>query len=299
MFELIPELTPKLISRLEHLRLRSKREFAGMGRGSHLSPRRGSSLEFADFRPYALGDDFRYIDWGLYARTDKFYVKLFKEEEELLTYIFLDDSASMAYPAADNKFRSALAIALALAYVALSEGDRVMLRMLSGRPLPSGSAFMEGRNRLADLARGLVHLKPAGVVDLAVALARELISIKRAGKIFLISDFLMLFNSVRRGLGMFAAANMDVSAIQVLGASELQGQGISGQAELVDAETGEQLRLLVGERERARYHDTLLRLTREMRAVCLKQGMRYAFYNTGESFEEFFLNAARQLDLVN
>jgi uncharacterized protein (DUF58 family) len=299
MFELIPELTPKLIARLDHLRMRTKREFAGMGRGSHLSPRRGSSLEFSDFRPYALGDDFRHIDWGLYARTDKFYIKLFKEEEDLLTYIFLDDSASMAYPAADNKFRAAVAIALALAYVALSEGDRVMLRMLSGRPLPTGAAFVQGRNRIAELARVVVQFKPAGALDLAAALARELISIKRAGKVFVISDFLMLFNSIRRGLGLFAAANMDVSAIQVLGAGELNGQGVNGSAELVDAETGERLRLAVSEKERARYRETLLRLAREIRAVCLKQGMRYALYNTGQSFEEFFLKAATQLDLVS
>ena len=299
MFDLVPELTPKLISRLDHLRLRTKREYAGMGRGSHLSPRRGSSLEFSDFRPYALGDDFRYIDWGLYARTDKFYVKLFKEEESLLTYIFIDDSASMAHPAADNKFRAALAIALALAYVVLSEGDRVMLRMLSGRVVPAAAGFVQGRSRVADLARALVGVKPAGALDLAAELARELISIKRAGKVFVISDFLMLFNSIRRGLGLFAAANMDVSAIQVLGASELKAQGIIGQAELVDAETGERLRLSVGENERARYRETLLRLAREIRAVCLKQGMRYALYNTGDSFEDFFLKAAVHLDLVH
>ena len=73
----------------------TRREFEGLGRGSHLSPRRGSSLEFSDFRHYALGDDFRFIDWGLYGRTDKLYIKLFKEEEDLLTYIFLDASASM------------------------------------------------------------------------------------------------------------------------------------------------------------------------------------------------------------
>ena len=77
---------------------------SGLGKGSHLSPRRGSSLEFSDFRHYALGDDFRYIDWGLYGRTDKLYIKLFKEEEDLLTYIFLDASASMGFPESDRKF---------------------------------------------------------------------------------------------------------------------------------------------------------------------------------------------------
>src|SRR3989442_15388522 len=132
MFGLPEEFTPEFLARLEQLRIKTRREYAGTGKGSHLSPRRGSSLEFNDFRHYALGDDFRYIDWGLYGRTDKLYIKLFKEEEDLLTYIFLDASASMAYPPSDRKFERAMSIALAFAYVALAAGDRVMIRVLGG-----------------------------------------------------------------------------------------------------------------------------------------------------------------------
>ena len=79
------------------------------------------------------GDDFRYIDWGLYGRTDKLYIKLFKEEEDLLTYIFIDASASMGFPERDRKFEAAVATALAMAYVALASGDRVMIRVLGGQ----------------------------------------------------------------------------------------------------------------------------------------------------------------------
>src|SRR5271169_384195 len=127
MLGLPEEFTPEFIARLEHLRIKTRREYAGLGKGSHLSPRRGSSLEFNDYRHYSTGDDFRYIDWGLYGRTDKLYIKLFKEEEDLLTYIFIDASASMGFPVKDRKFAAAITIALALAYVALSSGDRVMV----------------------------------------------------------------------------------------------------------------------------------------------------------------------------
>src|SRR6202041_3489348 len=132
MLGLPEEFTPDFLARLEHLRIKTRREFEGLGKGTHLSPRRGSSLEFSDFRHYALGDDFRFIDWGLYGRTDKLYIKLFKEEEDLLTYIFVDASASMGYPAGDRKFESPMLTALALAYVDLASGDRVMLRVLGG-----------------------------------------------------------------------------------------------------------------------------------------------------------------------
>ncbi len=228
MLALPAEFTPDFMARLENLRLKTRREYAGMGKGVHLSPRRGTSLEFNDFRPYSLGDDFRYIDWGLYGRTDKLYIKLFKEEEDLLTYIFVDASASMGYPAGDRKFSSAIAIALALAYVALSSGDRVMIRVLAGEGESSLPSFVKDRFRIVDLARRLSTIRPAGQLDLASTLAREMVAIRRAGKVFVISDYLMLLNSVTRGLSLFSAANMDVTVVQVLGGGELGGQGLDG-----------------------------------------------------------------------
>ncbi|MBI3759014.1 MAG: DUF58 domain-containing protein, partial [Deltaproteobacteria bacterium] len=169
MLGLPEEFTPDFIARLDQLRIKTRREFAGLGKGSHLSPRRGSSLEFSDFRHYSEGDDFRYIDWGLYGRTDKLYIKLFKEEEDLLTYIFIDASASMGFPERDRKFESAVATALAIAYVALASGDRVMIRVISGRGTPPPPAFVYGRHRIVELGRSLTAIRPGGEVDLAPA----------------------------------------------------------------------------------------------------------------------------------
>src|SRR5690349_20242072 len=278
MFGLPEEFTASFLARLEELRIRTRRQYAGMGKGTHLSPKRGSSLEFSDYRHYSLGDDFRYIDWGMYARTDKLYVKLFKEEEDLLTYIFLDASASMGFPASDRKFEKAVAIALALAYVALSSGDRVMIRVLAGSGPHPPPTFVIGRHRIVELAQRLRSFRPGGQADLANILAHDLVGIRRAGKVFVVSDFLMMPNSVTRGLGLFSAATMDVTAVQVLGARELSGQGLSGDVEVVDAETGEHLRVSMGTREREQYRNTLTRLSREIRAYCLKRGMHYALY---------------------
>jgi uncharacterized protein (DUF58 family) len=293
------ELTPWFLARLEDLRIRTRQQFPGMGKGSHLSPKRGSSLEFSDYRHYSLGDDFRYIDWGLYGRTDKLYIKLFKEEEDLLTYVFLDASASMAYPEGDRKFERAVLIALALGYVALASGDRVMLRVLGGSGTQPAPVFLYGRNRAIELAERLRAIRPGGQLDLASALARELVAIRRAGKCFVISDFLMMPNVVTRGLGLFTAATMDVTAVQVLGGRELSGQGLSGDVEVVDAETGEQVRVSMGAREREQYRQTLLRLSREIKAFCMKRGMHYALYTTDRSFQDFFLRAAADLGLAH
>ncbi len=299
MLGLPAEFTSDFLARLEQLRIKTRREYVGLGKGSHLSPRRGSSLEFNDFRHYSLGDDFRYIDWGLYGRTDKLYIKLFKEEEDLLTYIFVDASASMGFPAKDRKFESAVAMALALAYVALAAGDRVMVRILAGDGKPSAGGFVYGRHRIVELARLLASAKPAGELDLASALARELVSIRRAGKVFVISDYLMMLNSVTRGLGLFTAANMDVTAVQILGGIELEGQGLAGDVEVVDAETGERVRIGIGAREREQYRQGLLRFAREIRIFCYRDGLHYTLYTTDRSFQEFFLRAVTELGLVH
>jgi uncharacterized protein (DUF58 family) len=299
MFGLPEEFTPEFLARLEQLRIKTRREYAGLGKGSHLSPRRGSSLEFSDFRHYSLGDDFRYIDWGLYGRTDKLYIKLFKEEEDLLTYVFLDASASMAFPERDRKFESAIAVALAIAYVALSSGDRVMIRVLAGKGPSPSPIFAYGRHRIVELARQLTSIRAGDELDLAPALAREMVSLRRAGKVFVISDFMALLNSVERGLGLFTAASMDVSAVQILGASELDGQGLQGDVEVIDAENGERVRVSIGARERERYRETLLRFAREIRRFCFRTGLRYALYTTEHSFHDFFLHAATDLGLVH
>ncbi|MGC1400688.1 MAG: DUF58 domain-containing protein, partial [Candidatus Binatus sp.] len=178
MFGLPDEFTPGFLARLEKLRIRTRQRYAGLGRGMHLSPKRGSSLEFNDYRHYSPGDDFRYIDWGLYGRSDKLYIKLFQEEEDLLTYIFVDASASMGFPAGDRKFESAMLTALALAYVALASGDRVMLRVLGGKGAKVDPSFVNGRHRIVELARRLADLKPGGQFDFATSLATELLSIR-------------------------------------------------------------------------------------------------------------------------
>ncbi|HVN64687.1 MAG TPA: DUF58 domain-containing protein [Candidatus Binataceae bacterium] len=270
-----------------------------MGKGAHLSPKRGSSLEFHDFRHYAPGDDFRHIDWGLYGRSDKLYIKLFKEEEDLLTYIFIDASASMAFPEGDRKFESAIACALALAYVALASGDRVMIRVLGGAGTKVDPSFVHGRNRIVELGRRISALRPGGRFDFASALASELLAIRRAGKVFVISDFLMPLNSVTRGLGLFLAAAMDLTAVQILGARELDGQGLDGDVEAIDSESGERVRVSIGERERRQYRETLMRLTREIQSFCLKRGLHYALYATGGDFDRFFLRAAADLGLAH
>ena len=177
----------------------------------------------------------------------------------------------MGYPAARPQIRIRGATALALAYVALASGDRVMMRVLGGdgaKPPTrrSSTGAIESSSWRAvwrDLGRAASSISRR-------RWRRELVSIRRAGKVFMISDFLMLLNSVTRGLGLFTAANHGLTAVQILGGRELDGQGLDGDVEVVDAETGERLRVSIGEREREQYRETLTRLTREIKSFCLQ-----------------------------
>src|SRR6266702_783995 len=115
---MLPEpFTPQFLSQLETLRLRTRKEFLGRHTGSYSSPRRGTSVEFAAYRKYPPGDDIRYLAWGIYARTDRLYVRIFREEVVLVAYVFIDASASMGFPSREEKFLPASHVALALSYV--------------------------------------------------------------------------------------------------------------------------------------------------------------------------------------
>jgi hypothetical protein len=149
-----------------------------------------------------------------------------------------------------------------------------------------------------ELAQRLESMKPHGATDFGADMARDLVGLRRAGKVFVISDFLMLPNVATRGLGVFTAATMDVTAVQILGGREMSGQGLDGDIEVVDAETGEALRVSIGNRERERYTHTLQRLSREIRSFCLKRGMHYALNTTDQDFHEFFLKAVAELGLA-
>ena len=144
---MLPEpFTPAFLNQLETLRLRTRKEFLGGHSGSYGSPRRGTSLEFADYRRYVPGDDLRYLDWGIYARSDRLYVKLFREEVDLFAYLFIDASASMAFPSVREKFLPASHIGAALSYVVLANHDHVKIHLLGEPSASIPSPFYRGRS---------------------------------------------------------------------------------------------------------------------------------------------------------
>jgi uncharacterized protein (DUF58 family) len=278
--------TADFLSQLEALRLRTRKEFLGGHTGSYSSPRRGTSLEFSDYRRYVPGDDLRYIDWGIYARSDRLYIKVFRQEVDLFAYVFVDASASMAFPSRDEKFLPATHVALALAYVVLANHDHVKLHLLQSGG-GSSSQIYRGRRRMRDCVEFATSAVPSGSLDMASSLSQHLQRLRRPGKAILISDFLMPAASYQQGLNLLRAFNLDIVAIQVLSRSEVDPPFPRGSVALIDSENQNEIKHQWSASARRDYQMKLAHHNLEIRSFCHQSGIHYSFYVTDRDLGEF------------
>jgi uncharacterized protein (DUF58 family) len=285
---MLPEpFNPQFLTQLETLRLRTRKEFLGSHPGSYASPRRGTSLEFSDYRRYAPGDDLRYLDWGIYARSDRLYIKVFREEVDLFVYVFIDASASMGFPSTEAKFLPASHIGLALSYVVLANHDHVKLHLLQGESSSPASPFYRGRRRMNDCIRFATSLQPRGALDLAAVLKDQLQKLRKPGKAILISDFMMPARSYQQGLNLLRALNLDIATIQVLSRQEVDPPFANGGLDLVDSETEREVKLQWSARARQEYQSKLAQHNSELRSFCHQSGIHYSLYMNDRDLSEF------------
>lgn len=278
---------------LEGMRVLSRKVFRGQMRGERRSRNRGQSVEFVDFRPYMHGDDLRRIDWNLYGRMERHYVKLFEEEEDLRLYIVLDTSASMDY-GTPSKFDAARRLAAALAYITLSNHETVQVSVFAGdyRQLTTPT---RGKGKIHPLLRKLNELKADGGSQLATAASRFGASTRKSGLVVVISDFLMPegIDAITPLLG----GGHQVELVQVLAPEEANPQ-LTGDLELVDAETGETVELSLGAGVMRRYHARLAALQTQLKGFALRGGGDFFAYNSAMPVKEFVLGQLRSGKLV-
>jgi len=277
--------TPAFLTQLETLRLRTRKEFLGSHPGSYSSPRRGTSLEFADYRRYSPGDDLRYLDWGIYARTDRLYVKLFHEEVDLFAYVFIDASASMGFPSREAKFFPASHVALALCYVILANHDHVKLHLLQDQS--RASPFYRGRRRMTDCVSFATSAMPGGALDLAASLNDHLQRLRRPGKAILISDFLMPAAAYQKGLNLLRSFNLDIAAIQVLARQEVEPSFPNGSLVLVDSESQREITYRWNGNARRDYQARLAHHNLELKSFCHQSGIHYSLYVNDRDLSDF------------
>ena len=291
----IPQLlTPEFMAKLGALGVVSKKILAGKLRGERRSKKRGESLEFADHRQYSQGDDLRRIDWNLYGRLEKLFLKLFLAEEDLSVYLLIDGSRSMDFGSI-NKFDYARKVTAALSYIGINNLDRVSVTVDTGGKeynLPN----IRGKKQVFRLFDFLAKIKPDGKTDLMETTKRFIIRNRRPGVMLLISDFLDP-NGYEAPLKALIGSRMDVFAIHVLAKEEIEPV-LTGDFLLVDSETGERLDVTASRRLVENYQKTVRGFCSSLQQFCSTRGVTYMFASTDLPFEALVLNYLRQAGLV-
>jgi uncharacterized protein (DUF58 family) len=288
-----PIVEELLLRRLERLSLVPRRPVAGGLGGEHRSSARASSTDFADYRQYIPGDDFRRIDWNAYGRFGTLYVKQTEAPEQLPVHNMQDASRSMAWgePA---KLYYASQIAAALGYVALARFDRLTITALGEEPRQLAS--VRGRGRLNQILHFLSDLQSSGAVDLAASLSAYRVDRRAGGLAILISDLLSP-EGYEDGLDRLLQAGLDVIVLQVLSPQELQ-PAEGGDVELVDAETGEIVEVSLTPRMIAIYRERLDRWCAEAEEICARRGISYCLVSTDTPLEALMLDQLRRVGIL-
>jgi uncharacterized protein (DUF58 family) len=290
---MLEPFTPSFFRRLQQLKIRTRRTFLGSRQGSHLSLRKGHGLEFADFRPYAPGDDFRHIDFGVYGRTDRLYVRQFREEQDLNVIVLLDTSASMGFPADQGKFILARDLALALGYIALTDGDTVTFSLLGQRNTPR---FI-GPRSLNKARKELLTAQPQGSFNMLNEVRAAVAGQKIPGKCFFVSDFLFSLDDQFATLDHLRARNFEISLLQVLAPSEIKLELEKGQL-VVDAETGTEVELALDKSSREEYALSLAEHIESLERYCYKAGIDHLLVSSDQPLADIVLGKLPEIGVL-
>lgn len=310
-------LTPELLRRLEQFQLLAARRAKSSSKGERRSRARGQSVEFADHRSYVPGDDFRYLDWNLFGRLDKLFLKLYEEERELPVRIFLDASESMTF-GEPRKFDFARQVAAAIGYVALCGFDRV-----SVIPFPNAANRNGGRTETSNIqhptsnaqqsaiegalrsVRGkkssmqffanLNALTSGGGADLNEALRRGALEARQAGLAIVLSDFLDPAG-YEAGLTALVGRGFQVNCVQILAPEEL-APATFGDLRLVDSESGGLQEVTFGRYRMKAYQQTVQNFVQRLREYCTKRGMNFFMAPSNMDLQDLLLKQLRKAEV--
>jgi uncharacterized protein (DUF58 family) len=297
-------LTPELLRRLEQFQLLAARRAKSSSKGERRSKARGQSVEFADHRSYVPGDDFRYLDWNLFGRLDRLFLKLYEEERELPVRIFLDASESMTF-GEPRKFDFARQVAAAIGYVALCGFDRVSV-------IPFPNLANGGTSNLELAARGALRsvrgkkssmqffqnmnvLTASGGADLNETLRRGALEARHTGLAIVLSDFLDPAG-YEAGLTALVGRGFQVNAVQILAPEELAPTTF-GDLRLVDSESGGLQEVTFGRYRMKSYQQTVQNFIQRLREFCTKRGMNFFMAPSNMDLQDLLLKQLRKAEV--
>ena len=291
-------LTPELLRRLEQFQLLAARRAKSSMKGERRSRARGQSVEFADYRNYTPGDDFRYLDWNLYGRLDRLFLKLYEEERELPVRIFLDASESMTF-GEPRKFDFARQVAAAIGYVALCGFDRVSVIPFPDNPAEAAVRgalrAVRGRKSALGFFQNLGQVTASNAANLNAALRRGALEARQAGVAVILSDFLDPAG-YEGGLSALIGRGFQVNAVQILAPDELNPLTY-GDLKLVDSESGGIQEVTFGRYRLKAYQQTVRNFCQRLREFCQHRGMNFFTVASNTDLQQLLLKQLREAEI--
>jgi uncharacterized protein (DUF58 family) len=279
-------LSNRDLDRLGRLRLNVSRRLTNRARGEHLAAKGGASTEFCDYRDYTPGDDVRFVDWNIFARIQRPYLKQFHHEEELHVALLVDDSRSMAF---EGKLGLAQRIAAALGVLGLRSGEKVSVGALgSTARLPSS----RGRGAQGKLFAFLESLEGRGDAPVERGIEAFLRQHTGRGVAIIVSDFLT-DGDLRRAFNLLHNAGLVPFAVQLLGPSELDPE-LAGDLRFVDCETSGHLDISSSGDLLALYHEYRIAHEARLLALCQQRAGKFLSLSSAEPFERIVFDVMRR-----
>jgi uncharacterized protein (DUF58 family) len=271
------------LRQLERLAVLYRRAAAGPLQGERRSARRGQSVEFSDFRPYTMGDDFRRIDWNAYARLERLFIKLFVEEQDLTVHLLIDASRSMDW-GEPNKLAYATRLSGALSYIALVGLDRVTVTALGDSRPPALRALpaLRGKQMALRVFNFLETIQP-GMENPVTALNSYAANASFPGPLLLVSD--LMDDGWQPALSHLAGRGFEVSLLHLLAPDEID-PGLEGDFRLLDAEGRASVEISANFETLERYRTALASWRQSWRHFCAARRMHYVPISTAEPLED-------------
>lgn len=289
-------LDPAALMRIKNLELRAKHVVEGMFSGLHRSPYHGFSVEFSEYRQYTQGDDPRYIDWKLFARTDRLFIKRFEDETNLRCYLIVDRSRSMSYASGEvSKSDYAVTLAATMGYFLTRQRDAVGTLTFADEVI----GYIPARFRPGHFHRLLTELErePTGSsTDVEAPLERMAQLTSKRGMVVLISDLLVPLGEMNKRLSYLRTQGHDVLVIRVLDPAEVD-LGLDKPSMVKDFETGQML-YIDPEHARSIYRERFDEHAEQIRVTCTQLGIDLINLKSNEPLEMglfHFLNARNQI----
>lgn len=289
-----PILDAAFLRRLERMAISVKKVHLGAAKGERRSKRKGTSMEFADYRGYVQGDDLRHVDWNIYSRLDELCLKLFQEFEDITLHLLLDASLSMNF-GSPRKFEFGRKLLAALGYIGLAGYDRVSIGVLTGGRVEALTP-VRGKASANKMLAFLLGTSPEGSTNLDDAIRTYALRQRGRGVYVVISD-LMDEGGFEAPLKRLCATRSDVYVIQVLAPEEITPQ-LSGDLKLIDSESESATEISVSRALMKRYFQNRDAFIEQVRTYCLGHGMSHFLVSSQTPVENVLLDVLRRGGLI-